>query len=114
MEPKMTDVVSGGATEAAPQHVVTTSEERRVIVASSVGTVFEWYDFYLYAILTPFLATLFFPTVNRITLQQMRDYYNQNPSEFAIEDAVQWQDLFIDLTSGQIPGIRRVGELVIT
>nr|WP_291270286.1 MFS transporter [Geothrix sp.] len=35
-----------------------------VIVASSVGTVFEWYDFYLYATLAPFFATLFFPKGN--------------------------------------------------
>src|SRR3954464_7266943 len=38
--------------------------ERRVIIASSVGTVFEWYDFYLYAILAPFFAALFFPPGN--------------------------------------------------
>ncbi len=41
-----------------------TSEERMVIIASSVGTVFEWYDFYLYATLAPFFATLFFPKGN--------------------------------------------------
>src|SRR5262249_24616910 len=65
MEPKMTDVAtSGGTVEAAPQHVISTAEERRVIVASSVGTVFEWYDFYRYAILAPFFATLFFPPGN--------------------------------------------------
>ena len=45
--------------------VVSKSEERRVIVASSVGTVFEWYDFYLYAILAPFFAGLFFPPGNQ-------------------------------------------------
>lgn len=39
-------------------------EERRVIVASSLGTVFEWYDFYLYATLAPFFAALFFPPGN--------------------------------------------------
>jgi MFS family permease len=38
--------------------------ERRVIIASSVGTVFEWYDFYLYATLAPFFAALFFPKGN--------------------------------------------------
>ena len=43
---------------------LTTAEERRVIVASSVGTVFEWYDFYLYATLAPFFAALFFPKGN--------------------------------------------------
>ena len=46
-------------------HVVSPAEERRVIVASSVGTVFEWYDFYLYAILAPFFAGLFFPPGNQ-------------------------------------------------
>ena len=45
--------------------VVSKSEERRVIIASSVGTVFEWYDFYLYAILAPFFAGLFFPPGNQ-------------------------------------------------
>ncbi len=41
------------------------AEERRVIIASSLGTIFEWYDFYLYAILAPFFATLFFPPGNQ-------------------------------------------------
>jgi len=35
-----------------------------VISAASAGTVIEWYDFYLYATLTPFLAPLFFPGDN--------------------------------------------------
>jgi len=41
-----------------------TSDERFVILASSLGTAFEWYDFFLYAILAPFLAALFFPAGN--------------------------------------------------
>src|SRR5215467_3730442 len=44
--------------------IVTKAEERRVIIASSVGTIFEWYDFYLYATLAPFFAGLFFPKGN--------------------------------------------------
>ena len=39
-------------------------EETRVIFASSLGTVFEWYDFYLYAVLAPFFAAQFFPPGN--------------------------------------------------
>jgi len=39
-------------------------EETRVIFASSLGTVFEWYDFYLYATLAPFFAAVFFPKGN--------------------------------------------------
>ncbi|MBI1776313.1 MAG: MHS family MFS transporter [Proteobacteria bacterium] len=44
--------------------IVSKEEERRVIFASSLGTVFEWYDFYLYATLAPFFAALFFPPGN--------------------------------------------------
>jgi MFS family permease len=40
------------------------SDERFVIFASSLGTIFEWYDFYLYAVLAPFFAALFFPPGN--------------------------------------------------
>jgi len=39
-------------------------DERFVVFASSTGTVFEWYDFYLYATLAPFFAALFFPPGN--------------------------------------------------
>src|SRR5499427_10156191 len=41
------------------------TEEKKVIFASSLGTVFEWYDFYLYAVLAPFFAALFFPPGNQ-------------------------------------------------
>src|SRR6201993_2468883 len=37
-----------------------TPEERRVIFASSLGTVFEWYDFYLYGSLAAIIAKKFF------------------------------------------------------
>jgi MFS family permease len=40
-----------------------TSEERLVIFASSLGTVFEWYDFYIYGTLGVFLARYFFSNV---------------------------------------------------
>ena len=49
---------------AASSPVDEKREERRVIFASSLGTVFEWYDFYIYATLTPFFAALFFPKGN--------------------------------------------------
>ena len=37
-----------------------TAEERKVIFASSLGTVFEWYDFYLYGSLAAIIAKQFF------------------------------------------------------
>ncbi|QQR75407.1 MAG: MHS family MFS transporter [Holophagales bacterium] len=52
------------ATEVIAEKAPITQEEKLVIVASSVGTVFEWYDFYLYATLAPFFAALFFPKGN--------------------------------------------------
>ena len=39
-------------------------ELRRLIVASSLGTLFEWYDFYLYGSLAVFFGGLFFPPGN--------------------------------------------------
>src|SRR5437762_1501817 len=52
------------AATAGDGRIVSQAEERRVIFASSLGTVFEWYDFYLYATLAPFFAALFFPPGN--------------------------------------------------
>ncbi len=43
-----------------PKSTVITPEERKVIFASSLGTVFEWYDFYLYGALAPIIAKQFF------------------------------------------------------
>ena len=40
---------------------------RKVIVASSLGTVFEWYDFYLYGSLAAIIAKQFFSGVNETT-----------------------------------------------
>ena len=37
-----------------------TKDERFVILASSLGTVFEWYDFYLYGSLASIIGAQFF------------------------------------------------------
>jgi len=47
------------ATAQAPSPGIT-AEERKVIFASSLGTVFEWYDFYLYGSLAAIIAKQFF------------------------------------------------------
>ncbi|MES0031858.1 MFS transporter [Mesorhizobium sp. M0040] len=45
-----------------------TREEKKVIFASSLGTVFEWYDFYLYGSLAVFIGSTFFsPTIPEAT-----------------------------------------------
>src|SRR4030081_2815359 len=57
---RMTAIAEAGSVRGAGM----TKDEKFVIFASSLGTVFEWYDFYLYAILAPFFAALFFPPGN--------------------------------------------------
>lgn len=52
----MAAVMLGARKSAAPM----TSEEKKVIFASSLGTVFEWYDFYLYGSLAAIIAKQFF------------------------------------------------------
>ncbi len=44
-----------------------TAGHRKVIFASSLGTVFEWYDFYLYGSLAAIIAAQFFSGVNETT-----------------------------------------------
>ena len=39
-------------------------KHKLVIIASSLGTVFEWYDFYIYGTLAAFFGKLFFPADN--------------------------------------------------
>jgi MFS family permease len=50
-----------------PQHHRATRNEKMVIAASSLGTVFEWYDFYLYGLLATTISAQFFAGVNETT-----------------------------------------------
>jgi MFS family permease len=54
----MTTITAGRASSSKMS-----SEQRMVIFASSLGTVFEWYDFYIYGTLGVFLAKYFFSNV---------------------------------------------------
>ncbi|WP_448089755.1 MFS transporter [Pseudomonas azerbaijanoccidentalis] len=58
--------IDNTTTGSAPNHGIT-KEERKVIFASSLGTVFEWYDFYLYGSLAAIIAKHFFAGVNETT-----------------------------------------------
>lgn len=53
--------------EGLPKHHAVTGTEKRVILASSLGTVFEWYDFYLYGLLATIISAQFFSGVNETT-----------------------------------------------
>ncbi|WP_433736178.1 MFS transporter [Pseudomonas putida] len=58
--------IDNTTTGSAPNRGIT-KEERKVIFASSLGTVFEWYDFYLYGSLAAIIAKHFFAGVNETT-----------------------------------------------
>jgi MFS family permease len=51
----------------ATQAPSTSRRDRRVIAAASLGTVFEWYDFYLYGLLATIISSQFFSGVNETT-----------------------------------------------
>ena len=53
----MTQAVGG-------DYVMDAKRDRLVITASALGTVFEWYDFYIYGVLAPIIGRTFFPTDN--------------------------------------------------
>ncbi|ARS27515.1 MFS transporter [Sphingomonas sp. KC8] len=58
--------MASGAGDLPKQHEATQSE-KLVIAASSLGTVFEWYDFYLYGLLATIITAQFFSGVNETT-----------------------------------------------
>jgi len=53
--------------DGLPRHHQATRSEKLVITASSLGTVFEWYDFYLYGLLTAIIAAQFLTGLNPTT-----------------------------------------------
>lgn len=59
----MSDSVLASRTEVGARPV-TKAEMRKVVFAASLGTIFEWYDFYLYGSLAIFFSSLFYPSDN--------------------------------------------------
>ncbi len=60
-------MASTSATAALPDDLGATRDAWLVIGASSLGTVFEWYDFYLYGLLATIISAQFFSGVNDTT-----------------------------------------------
>src|SRR5579859_275647 len=55
------------ADAGVPSSKATTQNNWLIIGASSLGTVFEWYDFYLYGLLASVISAQFFSGVNEVT-----------------------------------------------
>lgn len=60
---KMANVATADDAKTRPM----TGEEKKVIFASSLGTVFEWYDFYLYGSLAVYIGATFFSSYPETT-----------------------------------------------
>jgi MFS family permease len=60
-------MASTSADAGMPNSTATPQNNWLIIGASSLGTVFEWYDFYLYGLLTAIISTQFFSGVNEVT-----------------------------------------------
>src|SRR5437868_14716532 len=60
----MSTAASPVASSARYDNELSVADVRRVIFASSLGTVFEWYDFYLYGSLAAIISKQFFSGVN--------------------------------------------------
>src|ERR1700679_3193792 len=56
----MATTTAGRVPSPADPDVPMSAEDRKVIFASSLGTVFEWYDFYLFGSLAAFIGKQFF------------------------------------------------------
>jgi MFS family permease len=61
----MTDFASDGRNLSRSRPM--TAEEKKVILASSAGTIFEWYDFYLYGSLAAIIGAQFFTSFPEAT-----------------------------------------------
>ena len=57
------DAVTTGV-QATNAQMMSKKEERQVVVASTLGTLFEWYDFFIYGTLAVFMSQVLFPQDN--------------------------------------------------
>src|ERR1700691_3204825 len=60
-------MASTTAVAGTPMEQAKAPNQWLVIGASSLGTVFEWYDFYLYGLLATVISAQFFSGVNEVT-----------------------------------------------
>jgi len=51
--------------QSIPVFTVSTTPTTRIVLAGAIGNIVEWYDFGLYGLLAPALASLFFPSHDR-------------------------------------------------
>jgi hypothetical protein len=54
-----------------------------------------------------YVRNIVYPVANRISLQELQEYYRQHADEFKIEDKVTWQDIFIDASRFPSPAAAR-------
>jgi peptidyl-prolyl cis-trans isomerase C len=55
-----------------------------------------------------YVRNIIYPMVDRIGLQEVREYYETHPDEFKSEDRVKWQDIFVDSSRFASPADARL------
>src|SRR5262249_48540431 len=58
---------------------------------------------------TEYLRSRIGPFIDKISREQMLEYYEKHPEEFKIDDAVEWQDIFISANTPRQPKRDRAG-----
>lgn len=62
---------------------------------------------------TEYVRNLIVPTIQRMSLRQIKDYYDDHPEHFTVSDRVKWLDLFVDASRFPTPAdARRHAELI--
>src|SRR5262249_25612983 len=60
------------------------------------------------AMATEYLRSRIMPYTDKISREEMLEYYEKHPEEFKIDDAVEWQDIFISANTPRQPNRDRV------
>ncbi|MBX7106399.1 MAG: peptidyl-prolyl cis-trans isomerase [Gemmataceae bacterium] len=64
--------------------------------------------------MTEYIRNLIFPAVQRISVQQVREYYDEHPDQFTRPDRLKWMDIFIDISRfPDANAARRHAEMII-
>jgi hypothetical protein len=57
--------------------------------------------------MTEYIRSLIFPAIQRISVPQIREYYEEHPEEFQLADRVKWMDIFVDASRFPSPAAAR-------
>jgi peptidyl-prolyl cis-trans isomerase SurA len=57
--------------------------------------------------MTEYIRNIIYPVVERINVQQVREFYEEHPDQFVLPDRVKWLDIFVDASRFASPAAAR-------